>query len=201
MGYQSQLNCTSQQFSGFDRVRTDNAQTSFFEGREFRSFYELNMPFGGGDVTFKLVTPIDFIVEDIELEMDLNGVRADLITGAVDAGPWTALSVIPANTMSAPNRRFPYYNGQITCFTGGSTAFSGGTVIDTLRVRAASQNVSAQNVNASADTARGRPPGSYFIRFAVLDGITSGNSRGVFSIRWEERPISVAGWNVNDGVK
>lgn len=30
---------TSDRLSGFDRVKVDAAQTGFFEGREFRSFY------------------------------------------------------------------------------------------------------------------------------------------------------------------
>lgn len=49
MGYGRDFNSTSDPFSGFDRIRVDEAQTSFFEGREFRVFEEFTLAAGAFD--------------------------------------------------------------------------------------------------------------------------------------------------------
>jgi len=46
---------------GYARLRVDVAQTSFFEGREFRSFYEFNIP-SGQSTTVRVVSPINFVL-------------------------------------------------------------------------------------------------------------------------------------------
>ena len=197
MSYTDRFNVTSDAFSGYDRLRVDPGQTSFWEGREFRAFYEFSIPLAG-HVLLKLETPIDFIVQDINFEVDTGGLRADLILGATDVGPWTPLAVVPTNVMSDPNRRFPYYVGQITTFTGAAGAFTGGTIVDTVRVRSSSQSVAAQNVSQAQDSPRGRPPGSYFIDLTSLDGVND-TTRGIFAIRWEERAKHPS-WRAFDGV-
>lgn len=187
MSYAKDLNITSDYRSGFDRIRVDQSQTSFFEGREFRSFHEFNIAPAGAPILFRLVTPINFIVMEVNFDVDVGGLFAEFITGMIDVGPWTPLTVIGANLgAGSTDRRFPYYVGQITTDTGANTAATGGTVVDKKRVRAASQTVSAISVSGSQDSPRLRPAGSYYIRLSVLSGSNDG-AQGIFSIRWEER--------------
>lgn len=59
---------------GFGRLRVDVAQTGFFEGREFRSFYEFNIP-QGQSVTGRFSSPVDFILFQQSLSVDAGGIR------------------------------------------------------------------------------------------------------------------------------
>lgn len=190
MAYSQLLNVTSDLGSGFDRVRVDPGQTGFFEGREFRSYFEFSTDAGtalavGATRDFKFVSPVDFILQSQIIELDAGGVRLQAFIGATDGGGWSSVPIISKNRSTA-RRQFPsgYYVGQATFFTGGT--FSGGTQVDVLRARTASQTVSAANVNAAQDATRYLPAGTYFLRLQPLSGVND-SSQGVYSISWEER--------------
>lgn len=190
-GYSTQMNMTSDVGSGFDRARVDVGQTGFFEGREFRSYFEFSAEKTtsiavGGTRTFKFTCPVDFILQGQALEVDKGGVSLRVFTGTTDGGGWTSVPVIAKNR-SPTRREFStgYYVGQATLQTGGT--FTLGTEGDVLRARTASQTVSATNVGATQDDARFLPAGSYFIRVAPLTGVND-PSEGIYSIAWEERP-------------
>lgn len=191
MAYTNLLNVTSNLGCGFDRVRVDVGQTGFFEGREFRSYYEFaaensNALAVAGTLNFKFVSPVDFILQSQIVEVDKGGVRLQAFTGGTDTGGWSSVPVIAKNR-SATRRQFPsgYYVGQATVFTGGT--FTGGTQVDVIRARTASQTVAAANIGSSQDDERYLPAGTYFLTMQPLIGVND-PSEGIYSISWEERP-------------
>lgn len=191
MAYTDLLNVTTDLGCGFDRVRVDVGQTGFFEGREFRSYFEFSDEENtelavAGSRYFKFSCPVDFILQSQLVEVDKGGVRLQAFTGATDGGGWSSVPVIAKNR-SPTRRQFPsgYYVGQATFYTGGT--FTGGTQADVIRARTASQTVSATNVGASQDDVRYLPAGDYYILMQPLIGVND-NSEGTYSISWEERP-------------
>lgn len=191
MPYSQLMNVTSDLGSGFDRQRVDVGQTGFFEGREFRSYFEFSIDAGtslavGATRNFRFSSPVDFILQSQIIEVDKGGVRIRAFTGATDGGGWSAVPIIAKNR-SPERRQFPigYYVGQATFSTGGT--FSGGTEVDVLRARTASQSVSASNVGAVQDAARYLPAGTYFLIMQPLAGVNDA-SEGTYSLSWEERP-------------
>lgn len=193
MSYSVMNNMTSDLGSGFDRARVDVGQTGFFEGREFRSYFEFSTDVSpstailvGGSRFFKFTSPVDFVLQSQIVEVDKGGVRVRAFINATDGGGWTAVPVIAKNR--SPNRRqfnTGYYVGQATFSTGGT--FTGGTEVDVLRARTASQTVAAANVGAAQDDERYLPAGSYYIIIQPLAGVND-TSEGTYSISWEERP-------------
>ena len=70
------------------RLRVENGQTGFFAGREARTFYEFSIASGATQV-IKVVAPVDTIVEDLALELDLASVRLELVTGGTEGGTFS----------------------------------------------------------------------------------------------------------------
>lgn len=163
------------------RIRVDPGQTGFFTGQMFRTYIEYTIP-SATSISLRFTSPIDFILWHQSLDCDQGGVRLEVFTGSTPSGTWTALPSIGVNRMS--ERPTPLYTNQCTVETGGT--FTGGTAVDLLRVRAASQNVSATNVGVAQDTERGLPAGTYYIRLSALTGV-NGDSLGIYRIAWEER--------------
>lgn len=192
MAYSHVFNVTSDLGSGYDRVRVDVGQTGFFEGCEFRSFYEFSADAGnalavGATRSFKFSTPVEFILQTQLLEIDKGGVRLQVFVSATDGGGWSSVPVFAKNR-SATRRVYSngsFYVGQATVFTGGT--FTGGTAVDLLRARTAAQNVAAQNVGANQDDVRYLPAGDYYVRIQPLAGVND-PSEGAYLIAWEERP-------------
>lgn len=183
MGYSYPLNVTDTPGSGYDRLRVDVGQTGFFVGREFRNYVEFSLPIGN-TLYYRFVSPIDFILQTQLLAVDAGGVRLSVWIGNVTpAGVWTNLPVIGKNRMSTI--RQPAYVSQCQVQIGGT--FTGGTEVDVIRVRCASQSVSAQTVGSSQDDERGLPAGTYYIKIEPLTGVND-TSTGIYQIAWEERP-------------
>lgn len=166
---------------GFRRLRVDSGQTGFFEGREFRTFYEMNIA-SGASVYIRFVSPVDFILSEQSLTLDGGSIRFTALTGATPSGTYsTALPVIGKNRMLT--RKTPFYSSQVTLATGGTA--TGGTVVELFRVVAANASAQQQTVLGASSTERGLPAGTYFLR---LENIGNGAATGVYSLIWEERP-------------
>lgn len=163
------------------RLRVDVAQTGFFAGREFRTFYEFSIA-AGASVYLKFVSPIDFQLFEQSLTVDAGSIRFAAYTGGTEAGSFnTALPIIGKNRMAS--RPQPYYNAQITLHTGGSV--SGGTEVEVFRVITSGATAQQVTVGGAQSTERGLPAGTYYLR---LQNISSGTATGVYSLFWEERP-------------
>lgn len=164
----------------FRRLRVDQGQTGFFEGREFRSFIELNIA-AGTNIVLKFVSPIDFILFEQRLVVDAGSCKFSAITGGTEGGTYnTSLPIIGKNRMAS--RPSPYYNPQITISTGGT--ITGGTIVEVVRVVAANATAQQQSVGGINDSERGLPAGTYYLKF---ENFGSGPVTGVYSLIWEER--------------
>lgn len=167
------------------RLRVDVGETGFFERRMFRTYYELNIPAdGSAPRQFRFTAPINFILWEQTLELDQGALRYEVFIGATSSGTWTALPIIGQNRMTEA----PLYNPVCTVETGGN--FTGGTVVDLLRVRTAAVNNQATNVGNAASSERGLPAGTYHVRVNTLTGGLPVNdaAQGIITLRWEERP-------------
>lgn len=166
---------------GFRRLRVDAGQTGFFEGREFRTFYELNIA-TGSSAYIRFISPVDFIIFEQSLTLDAGGIRFTALTSATPSGTYSVnLPVIGKNRMAS--RKTPYYTPQATLATGGTA--TGGTVVELFRVVAANATAQQQTVLGAASTERGLPAGTYYLR---LENIGNSAATGVYSLIWEERP-------------
>lgn len=163
----------------YSRVRVDVGQTGFFAGREARTFYEFSIASGETQV-IKVVSPVDTIVQNFIVELELAEIRVELVTGGTEGGTFnTALPIFKTNTMSTASA----YTPQVTMNRGGT--HTGGTVVDLLTaVSGANPNKSVAS-SASENLPQGFAAGTFYIRLINTDGATAS---GIFRTRWEERP-------------
>ena len=185
--YTQWLPATSTRLSGTDRIKVDPGQTGFFEGRMFRSYVEAIIPVAGPALSFRFVSPVDFILWSQTLSLTQGALRLRVFVAATPAGVWTALPVIGVNRMSS--RPTPLYEPQVTIQTGGT--FTGGTEVDSMLVRCSSNQGNSSSSNSGVETSeRGLPAGTYY---GVLESLTGGvtvtdAAQALYSITWEERP-------------
>lgn len=182
---------------GFRRLRTDQGQTGFWEGREFRSFFEFNLP-AGNVQTLKFNSPVNFILLEQNLELDAGSLRMEVFTGAVTEITTFATPVTKVGKNRMTTRRQTYGNGSeyyssvVSVNThaapvalGSSINIASATRTDLQRLVAANATAQQQSVSGGAQSERGIPPGNYYIR---LHNFGSGAATGTYSIIWEERP-------------
>jgi len=178
-------------FGSSRRVRVDPGQTGFFAGKFFRSYLESVIPVAGQPVSMRFTSPIDFILWSQSLTLTQGALRMEVFTGAVTpSGTWTAApaGVIGVNRMA--QRPAPNYAAQVTIETGGS--FTGGTPVDMMFVRCATNQGNSSSQNAGGETnERGLPAGTYYLRFSTLTGgVTPVDAaQMIYTLEWEERPI------------
>lgn len=165
---------------GYRRLRVDTGQAGFFEGREFRTFLEVNIP-AAGSVYVRFTSPKDFIIFEQSLTLDAGSVRFTALAGATSTGTYaTPLPVIGKNRMD--ERLFPYYVPTVTLATGG--AATGGTIVELFRVVSSNATAQQRTVLGAESTERGLPAGTYHLR---MENIGTGAATGVYSLIWEER--------------
>lgn len=163
----------------YARVRVDVGQTGFFAGREFRSFYEFDIP-SGQALVIKALPAVDVILYEFKVELTLSQVKVSLISGGTDGGSFaTALPVLKTNQMTTASD----YTSQTTVSAGGT--HSGGTTFDVVEVISGSNLNKAITQIADSDQPLGFPAGSYYIKIQNTDGA---NAKGIIKFRWEERP-------------
>lgn len=164
----------------YRRVKVDPGQTSFHDGREFRTFYEFSIA-AGASVYIQANVNVDTILYDVSCIVDAGSIRVRTYAGSTGTGTYsTPLPILPKNTMSI--RSTPIYPAQNTLFTGG-TGVTGGTVIDTVRVVAANATAQQTSVGSKAFDQRGVGAATYYWR---LENFSSGTATGVFSGWWAE---------------
>jgi len=168
---------------GASRIRVDVGQSGFFAKREYRIFQELNIPAGEKQL-FRFVSTADFIVQEINLTLDNGSARLATYSGGTPTGTFTAMTAIPANSMSEG----PVAPAQAVTVSrtasGASNAITGGTQLDVMRLLVSGATGQAQTVGVNVDSYRGAPAGTYYAMIENLDG---GAISGVFRLRWEQR--------------
>jgi hypothetical protein len=162
------------------RLRVDSGQTGFFAGREARTFKELNLA-ALGVYTLQFVSPVNFIVQIIEISIETGILKYESFSGATPAGSYSeTLPILKTNSMTEVPA---VYTPQMVITAGGTV--SGGTNLDISRVRANAITVQATTVGSIEDNVRGYPPGTYYVRLtniSAMDPVV-----GTIKFRWEER--------------
>ena len=160
------------------RLRVDIGQTGFYDGREFRTFYEYSVPFGQS-VYLRATVPLNIILFSTSLTLDADKLRMTLLAGGTEGGTWSPVAVFPKNTMTDR----PAYTGQVQIHTGGT--HTGGTLLDVVQLLSGTAGNRASTVGGQVADERGVGPGVYYYRLESIDRQTA---KGVFSAFWEERP-------------
>lgn len=181
--YTNTIPKTSDRLSNFDRVKVDIGQTGFFEGREFRSFKELNIP-GTGSYVIRAVVAADIILTELKLDIDSGWLRIATVLGGTPGGDFAeTLPIFNRNNMSVGGNRRQAFVPQ-TLLTAGGT-HTGGTELDVLRVKTAGVSQQANTVGATTGDERGVAANTYYFRLTNLhatDPVT-----GTLHVSWEER--------------
>ncbi len=164
------------------RLRVDVAQTGFFTGREFRSFFERVDLAQGQSATIKFVSPVNFILFEQVLVVEDGSIRFTPTTGASESTAFeTVVPIFGKNRMS--DRPTPHYEPVVTLTTGGT--ITGGVVVDITRLRTANSTSTRETITGNIADERGLPAGTYYLQF-TNNG--SGNATFTYSLFWEERP-------------
>ena len=162
----------------YRRIRVDVGQTSFFLGKQFRTYSDFSL--GALETRyFRFTSLVDFVLFDQNITVSDGAVRLSVWTGATPAGSWTNIPVIGKNRMSSIPQ--PPYATQVTFQTGGT--FTGGTEVEAIRVVSATATAQRSTVGASAGDERGLPATTFYIKIEA----TAGTPVCVYSLFWEER--------------
>jgi hypothetical protein len=160
------------------RIRVDVGEPSFFDGRQFRTFKELNIALAATYV-IKAVTTKNIILYGLELFLTSGEIKLSTVTGGTEGGTFSeTLPLFPRNTMS--ERPTPIYTST-TVLTAGGT-HTGGTILDLLWEKTADNSNFAASVGAVPGDERGVGAGTYYFRLNAIVAAT-----GVFKARFEER--------------
>jgi hypothetical protein len=192
MGYGNRFKFTSDPYSGYDRLRVDEAQTSFFEGREFRVFQELTLS-GGATKTYRVAPGCDIVLYELAVESDSGWLRVETLAGGSATGTFSeTITPIGANLMTASGnrRRKPNdtFYATATAVTAATDAVvTGATTIDIFRLKTSTNSGQASSVGAQSQAERGAAAGTYYIRLTNLDSNSAASC--VIRARWEERPV------------
>lgn len=162
------------------RIRVDTGQTSFFAGREFRTFKELSVS-NGQTYVVKITAPINFILQELTAEIESGTLKITTWIGGTEGGSFSdTLPRIGTNQMT--ERPFPFYTSKLTVVGGGT--HTGGTQVRVTRLRASGGSVETPVVAGLNSDAQGLPANTYYVHFES----TAGTVTGVAQARWEERP-------------
>lgn len=162
----------------YRRIRVDTAQTSFFQGKQFRSYRDFTL--AAAEVRyFRFTSLTDFVLFDQTLSVSGGSVRLSVWTGATASGIWTSIPVIGKNRMSSIPQP-PYVTG-VTFETGGT--FTGGTEVEAIRLVSATATAQQSTVGASSGDERGLPASTFYIKIEA----TNSTPVVLYSLFWEER--------------
>lgn len=158
------------------RLRVDVGQTSFFAGREFRTFREINLT--GGTLIMRAVVNVNTILTGLGILLTDGQARLETVVGGTPGGTFSeVLPIFNRNNMSSVPT--PVYTVQNTLTAGGT--HTGGTILDVLLVK----GPGTQSISVGAEQAdeRGIAIGTYYFRLTTV-----GATVGILKARWEERP-------------
>lgn len=160
------------------RVPVDQAQTGFFERREFRISLELNIE-TSAPLVLKFSSPVNFILWEQVLSVDANMVKFESIVGGTPVGAFsTPVPIWGKNRMNIE----PEHIGQVAITTGGTV--TGGQVAEVLRVKSFGATGRQTSIGGSVASERGLPAGDYYLRLTAVGGTAT----GTLALMWEERP-------------
>jgi hypothetical protein len=162
------------------RIRVEEGDTTFFTGRQFRMYVELDIP-ASGTVWVRHTIGSNFILHDQRIVLESGAVRWSAIAGTSSSpGPWTARTMRRRNQMT--NQPTPFFVSSSVIETSDAAgAAIGGFEVDVMRVSAAGGNASA-SVQQNAGL-RGLAAGVYHVK---IHNPSNQAAVGVYDWWWEE---------------
>lgn len=171
------------------RVKVDVGQTGFFDGRQFRISFELDI--GATPIWVKLVSTTDFILQDQHFSCDHGGYKFTAyraIQGDESGTFGTEIKSWQNNFMSEA----PVFENTVSFNYGGLfTPATGELPTETVRVMSnpgsgGPSGGSPNTVGGPASGERGLPAGTYYLGFTKMSDSTV-NAQGVWSLIYECR--------------
>lgn len=162
------------------QVMADALTVPFFNGKQFRTFFEFNIA-PAARVVVKVVVPVNIIIFGFDVDLISGSLRITSAAGGTEGGSFSIpLPALPINGMN--DRPTPVPTPFVTLSSGGTLA--GETTLDVqLQQVAAQGNQSSTGSIGSGTDFRGLAPGVYYLIFAA----SVAAAVGVFRLRWIER--------------
>lgn len=168
------LLCTP--FSAYNRLKVQQGDYAFDDGRVWRAFYKFSIP-TGTSAYLKVVVDAPIHLRKIHLNLISSEILLSTIAGGAEG---TAFTVpVPAlNRNNIPDT--PVHLPDITMTAGGTQ--SGGLVIDQIWGKSGNNANFSMGISADDEDKRGIAAGTYFYRLENTDGATA---NGILSAGWE----------------
>lgn len=166
---------------GNARLRVEEGLTSFYTGRQFRTYKEISLA-SGQVFLIKIVSTTDFILHELSAVIDSGALKVTTYAGGTTSGTFSeTMPIIAKNGMSS--RPTPVYTSKlgVTAVPTGGT-ISGGIELDILRVVAPSATSQQSTVTGVIDS-RGIPAGTFYLK---IENINNGTTTGVIRAFWGE---------------
>ena len=163
-------------FEGVQGVRIDS--TAFWEKRSWRSFVELSLA-SAGTTTYKIVSAKPFLLTKQQLSCDAGALKVEIIVGGTPGGTFSTGAGQPIQ-----KNRLDGTSGTTGMLITSGGTITGGSSQEVLRVAAGGGN-NTTSVNASEQSIRGLPAGTYYIKVTAGTGAAT----GVYAIEWDEFPV------------
>lgn len=164
------------------RVAPDaDANDGLWDGRQFRMDYRYSIA-QGGTATLRFTAPCDFILKSQRCAGTYGDIKVDAYAGSTSTGSYSAVS--PRGLNLTTRRPTPLHTAQVSLAVATDAVISGGAVVETFDCYAGTASRITSTVSNAVDW-RVLPAGTYHLR---LQGMSNGNSTGVFSLMWEEIP-------------
>jgi hypothetical protein len=162
----------------------------FVAGREFRSFHEFSVAAGsqipaGQRVLFRFALGANMLLESLELSIDDGQIRVTSHAGGVAIGAFTAMPVIPANSLAGvPGYASLTVLGVTPPGLPAAVGVSGSVLRDVFRVKTPPGGGASMSVPSTIDAPRGLPAGATF--YVLVENIGAGPVEGTLRLRWQE---------------
>lgn len=167
----------------FARLKTDVANTAFWEGKEFRISREYAV--GGTPLVLRFESPIPFILHLQSLSCDTGNIRfrAYRDTQGSEGGTFGDVEPIYQQSLLPESQGL---SPQVSITTGGTfTPDAGQGPVETIRLRASGATAQRNSVSSAIGDERGLSAGVYYLVLGRIDGTDT--AEGVFDLKWEER--------------
>lgn len=166
----------------YARLQVDQAQTSFFTGRQFRMTRRLTLPQGASYVV-KWSRTADVILLGLSLGSSAGVIRLDVYRGGTPSAALNdVIEAIPKYELS--DRPTPVYTTRST-LRGGAATLSGGEFRDAIDAVASGATAQAATVGATISDEVAYPAGTDGYYVFTNDG--NSTAYGIVRMFWEER--------------
>lgn len=166
----------------YARLQVDQAQTSFFTGRQFRTTRRLSIPQGGSYV-IKWSRTVDVVLLGLSLESSAGVIRLNVYRGGTPSAALNdVIQVFPKYELD--DRPSPIYTTQST-IRGGSATFTPGEFRDAIDAVASGATAQSATVGSAISDEVALPAGAD--EYCVLNNDGTGTANGILRLFWEER--------------